>query len=223
MSYFNWQRSGIKPAKKPYNHLSVNLQMIGIELAKRFGGHGIGGYASWVRLTPKGSPSTHGYGAAQDWGNWPNRTACEQAMQWLIDNHQALQIQMIGDYAKKRIWKVGRTTNPDPHSWWKPYPPMPGGTWIHIETGPIGQGFDNATPISERLGQPPKPAPVGEVHATVQRGDHNCTVALLQQKLGIYVDGDFGPKTEKAVLKFQKSHGLPPTGVVGPETWVRLP
>jgi len=98
MSYFNWQRSGIKPAKKPYNHLSVNLQMIGIELGKRFGGHGIGGYASWVRLTPGGSPSTHGYGAAQDWGSWPNRAACEAAMQWLIDNHQALQVQMIGDY-----------------------------------------------------------------------------------------------------------------------------
>ena len=125
--------------------------MIGIELGKRFGGHGIGGYASWVRLTPGGSPSTHGYGAAQDWGSWPNRKACEAAMQWLIDNHQALQVQMIGDYYKKRIWKVGRTTNPDPNSWWKPYPPMPGGTWIHIETGPIGQGFDNQTPINQRL------------------------------------------------------------------------
>lgn len=219
MAYFNWQTSRLKPATKPYNHLSVNLQLIGIELAKRFGGNGIGGYASWVRLTPKGSPSTHGYGAAQDWGNWPNRTACEQAMQWLIDNHQALQIQMIGDYYKDRIWKADRYLGLPPDSWWKPYD-LPGGTWIHIETGPIGQGFDNATPIGERLGLPPKPRPVGEIHATVRRGDTNCTVALLQQKLGgLKVDGKFGPKTEAAVRRFQKTHGLPVTGVVGPETW----
>jgi D-alanyl-D-alanine carboxypeptidase (penicillin-binding protein 5/6) len=36
------------------------------------------------------------------------------------------------------------------------------------------------------------------------------------------VDGDFGPMTEGAVVEFQRSKGLEPNGVVGPETWAAL-
>ncbi len=48
----------------------------------------------------------------------------------------------------------------------------------------------------------------------------------LNQHLGdksqLSVDGDFGPATKQAVTAFQKSHNLPPTGIVGPETWKSL-
>lgn len=36
------------------------------------------------------------------------------------------------------------------------------------------------------------------------------------------VDGDFGPSTKQAVIAFQRSQQLPPTGIVGPETWKAL-
>ena len=71
-------------------------------------------------------------------------------------------------------------------------------------------------------GTPVPPLPPVEVPATVRRGDNNCTVALLQQKLGIHVDGQFGPQTEKAVRAFQKAHGLTVDGIVGPQTWAAL-
>ncbi len=48
----------------------------------------------------------------------------------------------------------------------------------------------------------------------LKRGSKGKEVELLQQFLGIKVDGDFGPNTEKAVKAWQRSNGLPETGVV---------
>lgn len=44
----------------------------------------------------------------------------------------------------------------------------------------------------------------------------------LQRDLGVAVDGEFGPETEKAIREFQREHGLHVDGVVGPETWGAL-
>lgn len=52
--------------------------------------------------------------------------------------------------------------------------------------------------------------------------DQGGDVFKLQTLLGVKVDGDFGPKTEAAVKKFQRDHGLDPDGVVGPYTWEAL-
>jgi peptidoglycan hydrolase-like protein with peptidoglycan-binding domain len=47
---------------------------------------------------------------------------------------------------------------------------------------------------------------------------------LLSQKhgAGLDADGDFGPRTRTAVLRFQTRAGLPPDGIVGPGTWRHL-
>lgn len=37
------------------------------------------------------------------------------------------------------------------------------------------------------------------------------------------IDGNFGPRTEAAVKDFQSGDGLTPDGVVGPQTWSKLP
>lgn len=47
-------------------------------------------------------------------------------------------------------------------------------------------------------------------------------VRIAQGKLGIEPDGRFGSGTRRAVVAFQRSRGLAPDGIVGPDTWVAL-
>ena len=53
-------------------------------------------------------------------------------------------------------------------------------------------------------------------------GSKGEDVKKLQSKLGLNDDGDFGPATESAVIKFQKQKGLNPDGLVGDGTWSKL-
>lgn len=52
----------------------------------------------------------------------------------------------------------------------------------------------------------------------LKEGSRGQEVRELQQALGITVDGDFGPGTKKAVMKFQRDNELIIDGVVGPQT-----
>lgn len=66
-----------------------------------------------------------------------------------------------------------------------------------------------------------KPATSGE-RPVIKRGDDGADAAYLQKKLGVDTqgsDGVFGPKTEAAVIAFQKKHKLPETGIVDAATW----
>lgn len=45
---------------------------------------------------------------------------------------------------------------------------------------------------------------------------------LKDKGLSLEVDGRFGPETERAVMAFQKQHGLEVDGIVGPRTWAAL-
>jgi cell wall-associated NlpC family hydrolase len=66
------------------------------------------------------------------------------------------------------------------------------------------------------------PAAAGASSLDLTRGSSGDAVRRLQTKLGIAVDGAFGPQTEAAVRAFQGSHGLPVTGLVGPLTRAAL-
>ena len=57
----------------------------------------------------------------------------------------------------------------------------------------------------------------------VRRGAKGNITRIIQEMLvkdgyKLDIDGDFGPKTEKAVKRFQKKHGLAVDGIVDPDT-----
>lgn len=56
----------------------------------------------------------------------------------------------------------------------------------------------------------------------LKEGSTGNDVIELQRKLKISPDGDFGPYTKKAVVRFQLLYGLKPDGIVGAETWHTL-
>ena len=58
----------------------------------------------------------------------------------------------------------------------------------------------------------------GEIVEALQR----TLNARLEPSPDLGVDGDFGPATERAVLAFQKEHGLPENGVVTADMWGKL-
>ena len=46
--------------------------------------------------------------------------------------------------------------------------------------------------------------------------------SLLKKGYPVATDGFFGPKTEQAVIKFQKENKMAVDGIVGPKTWNKL-
>ena len=57
---------------------------------------------------------------------------------------------------------------------------------------------------------------------TIKLGSKGNTVQKLQQLLSLTVDGNFGPKTDKAVKEFQTKNNLIADGIVGAKTWTAL-
>ena len=81
---------------------------------------------------------------------------------------------------------------------------------------------------------PPPPAGLYEVELPIIRGAHGEDVMRLQGYLNeisyfhpdniptLQVDGNFGPRTEGAVIDFQTLAGLEPDGIVDFDTWYTL-
>ena len=65
---------------------------------------------------------------------------------------------------------------------------------------------------------PGGPAP----RPTLRRGMTGELTKQVQSRVGVEVDGNFGPGTEAAVREFQRERGLVPDGIVGPRTWQAL-
>lgn len=59
------------------------------------------------------------------------------------------------------------------------------------------------------------PAAIAQIY---QRGSTGEAVERIQLRVGVGIDGIYGPATESAVRDFQQRRGLPVDGIVGPET-----
>ena len=69
---------------------------------------------------------------------------------------------------------------------------------------------------------PPAEPPGTQRRPTLRRGMTGPLTRLVQMKVGVTADGNFGPGTEAAVRQFQRAHNLVPDGIVGPATWDAL-
>jgi peptidoglycan hydrolase-like protein with peptidoglycan-binding domain len=68
---------------------------------------------------------------------------------------------------------------------------------------------------------------VSDPSASVHLGDTGSGVKEIQTRLvahgyQVATDGQFGPQTQAAVMRFQKNKGLTQDGIVGPITWAKL-
>ncbi len=70
--------------------------------------------------------------------------------------------------------------------------------------------------------KPAAPAKMAYPGKYIKVGSRGEAVKYIQKKLGLTVDGAFGPATDKAVKALQKKHGLTADGIVGPKTWSKL-
>lgn len=108
------------------------------------------------------------------------------------------------------------------HRWFanKPCP----GDWLYSRLP------DLAAKVTAALGGAVQddPGQIDESNSDLLRkGSAGSLVLELQKDLnklgyGLSEDGDFGPKTETAVIDFQKKAGLDPDGIVGPLTQQKL-
>jgi peptidoglycan hydrolase-like protein with peptidoglycan-binding domain len=56
----------------------------------------------------------------------------------------------------------------------------------------------------------------------LKRGVAGEPVRILQEKLGVTADGNFGPGTEAALKGYQAEHGLAADGIAGPDTFAAI-
>jgi len=199
----------------------------------------------------KKNPSVHGTGRAFDlswrggrYGGYGDYEKVKIWMDFLVKNADILGIECVFDYHPApwgRGWKCDR------NAWSvyskKAFSGAPGGDWIHIE---ISNEHADDSEYYERvmhdlvagtdfasLSQAPAPSEKSEAvdnptsddypgHSVDRGHSHAHEVRMIQSKLKITVDGDFGPKTEAAVKEWQSANGLTADGVVGAKTWAAM-
>jgi peptidoglycan hydrolase-like protein with peptidoglycan-binding domain len=99
------------------------------------------------------------------------------------------------------------------------------GTLVALAAGPaVGLADTGGSSHHRSAAPPPPPEPptTTEHHIRLDGGSEGRQVRILQHKLGIAVDGVYGPRTEAAVRAFQQREGLPVDGAVGPQTSAAL-
>jgi putative peptidoglycan binding protein len=167
-----------------------------------------------------GTRSLHSEGRAVDLGVRPNDAGYgHEAASLLHANSGELGIQCI--IWSRRIWSGSK-----PNAGFRPYAGQNAHVdHLHVELDWVTARTLTHKRIAEVLGQGPV-IRVLKLKDPNMRGDdvRRLQVALAARfpSLGLRLDGVFGPKTDKAVKKFQKSVGLTPDGDVGEKTRAAL-
>ncbi len=144
---------------------------------------------------------------------------------WLHSNYSDALLPII--YTSKRVWGLlGNPAGFEQYPLWvvdyqnfdAPRVPPPWGDaqyFLHQYKGDVKgvTGISNQADLDK--------------FNIIKLGDKGLRVRQLQQRLvdsgeAIAVDGDFGPKTEAAVARFQAKHCLAQDGIVGCVTFARL-
>jgi len=189
----------------------------------RFGGNGAvnTGIFNCRVIAGTTNRSLHGEGRALDLGVRPHDAGYgHEAASLLHANSGELGIQCI--IWSRRIWSGSR-----PQEGFRPYSGQsPHLDHLHVELSwPAARTLTQAR-IGEVLGGH-RPAPrVLKLKEPNMRGEDvravQIALAARFPSLGLRIDGTFGPKTDKAVKKFQKSVNLTPDGDVGERTRAAL-
>jgi len=217
LTFHSWQKHPTPMGKAPYNKFSPNLALVRLAMQLLFGATGGSGYV--VRPVRAGtSPSTHGYGAAWDAGI-VDPAKRQAAIDWLLANHEMLGVQAVHDYIGSRIWRVGRgwkaVTPSAAEGWGQSW-----ARWLHIETTPDRWG--DTRPLAER-GVAPAPGglPAPTIGASNVRSENVRVLQRHLAALGIDVgrdDGLCGPRTVAGIRTLQERLGVAVDGIYGPKT-----
>ncbi|HEY2767448.1 MAG TPA: peptidoglycan-binding domain-containing protein, partial [Solirubrobacteraceae bacterium] len=92
------------------------------------------------------------------------------------------------------------------------------GALVAVAAAPASALLDSAGAPSTAFAAGPEPTTTSQHYVTLRAGSEGRQVRLLQQALGVPVDGVYGPGTEAAVRRFQESRGLKIDGVLGAAT-----
>lgn len=169
--------------------------------------------------TVRGSsvPSMHGEGRAVDWMmpvvDGRGHPAGREAITKMGEHGRRLGIQCV--IFDRTIWSA-RSPNGRRYNGAHPHHDH-----LHVELTRQAAKVTTLSGLRSVLGA--KAFDVAEPRPMLRRGSRGDAVRELQAILGrVQVDGIFGPKTDKAVRRFQRRAGLKVDGIVGPATWGRL-
>lgn len=170
------------------------------------------------RDTALGNPSAHGDGRALDVGCGIS-LGNKLVRLLLAIGPSRLGISVI--IHNRVIYSAkspnGRKYNGDPHT-----------DHVHIELTRAAANTMTVKNIKRIIAAPAPvttptvPAPRKPGSRVLRSGSKGADVRWLQQRLGITVDGVYGPATERRVRHYQAAHHLPVDGSIGPRDWQKL-
>lgn len=138
---------------------------------------------------------------------------------WKLADH----LRERRDPRVKYIISNGRIASAEKGWTWRKYTGKnPHSHHVHISVHPDHARYDDTKPWDIDFDKTPH----GEVEPdmlVVRVGMKGAIVRKVQELVGgVAVDGDFGPKTEKAIKAFQRERRLVADGIVGAYTWRAL-